>query len=152
MADMALSAVEFRVSVTDQGVAQVVPFIDGGSLLERVGDHERAQGHDLAGRYAGLVPAYFQFGDLSAYYRGEEGDQWPEPGKVSLLGCECGEVGCWPLDASVVAIEERVIWLDFAQPHRAEWTYVGFGPFVFDREQYDGAVAQAIVHLDDGAR
>jgi hypothetical protein len=28
----------------------------------------------------------------------------------------------------------------FRQPHRPDWDYSGFGPFVFDRAQYDEAL------------
>lgn len=147
MAEEAFSVVEFRVSATAQGVVQVVPFVDGVSLLERVGDHEREQGHDLAGKYAGLAPAHFQFGDLSAYYLGLEDDQWPESGRVAFLGCECGEVGCWPLEASVVVTDQAVAWFNFGQPFRPDWDYSGFGPFVFERGQYDPAVVDAIARL-----
>jgi hypothetical protein len=31
-----------------------------------------------------------------------------------LLGCDCGEVGCWPLEARIIADAETVIWTGFA--------------------------------------
>lgn len=51
--------------------------------------------------------------------------------KTVLLGCECGEPGCWPLMARVEVGAEQVAWSDFEQPHRRDnWAYAGFGPFV----------------------
>jgi hypothetical protein len=56
-------------------------------------------------------------------------------------------VGCWPLEAGVTLAEESVRWSAFAQPHRRVWSYAGFGPFVFDRRQYEDAVAEAVAAL-----
>ena len=84
----------------------------------------------LAGAYAGLHPA--QWAALPEAY----GD-----GRVAVLACECGEVGCWPLRVRIEASADTVTWADFAQPYRAEWSYAGLGPFVFDRREYDAAVA-----------
>jgi hypothetical protein len=61
--------------------------------------------------------------------------------RVYLLGCQCGEVGCWPLLARIRAEDESVVWDSFEQPNRKDRNYSGFGPFVFDAEQYREAVA-----------
>ena len=36
--------------------------------------------------------------------------------------------------------EDCVTWSSFAQPFRPAWSDAGFGPFVFDRSQYEAAV------------
>ncbi len=60
---------------------------------------------------------------------------------MSLLVCECGEWGCWPLRARVTRKGDHVVWSDFEQPRRrGKWSYDGFGPFVFDAVQYDAQV------------
>jgi hypothetical protein len=41
-----------------------------------------------------------------------------------------------------VLVNERV-WRDFEQPHRAGWTYEGFGPLRFARDEYEAALAAA---------
>jgi hypothetical protein len=41
----------------------------------------------------------------------------------------------------VTLTEHSVTWSNFAQPHRRAWSYAGFGPFVFDRRQYENAIA-----------
>ena len=130
-----------------QGVAELVPFVDGSSLVDLVGAFETAQGFEPAGGYGGLVPAYFRFGDLYDYYRGIEKRQWPGMGRLSLLACECGEMGCWPLNASVTLTVQSVTWSNFVQPHRRAWSYAGFGPFVFDRRQYEAAVSTCVATL-----
>src|SRR5690606_38340498 len=43
---------------------------------------------------------------------------WINRGAVALLGCECGEVGCWPLNAQVFHDGGLVTWRGFAQPFR----------------------------------
>src|SRR4051812_46116737 len=57
--------------------------------------------------------------------------------KTPVLGCECGEWGCWPLMARIAMTAELVIWDSFEQPHRKTRDYTAFGPFRFDRNQYD---------------
>ncbi|MEU6629952.1 DUF6000 family protein [Streptomyces parvus] len=51
-----------------------------------------------------------------------------------------GEWGCWPLMARITATSDHVTWASFEQPHRRTRDYSGFGPFHFDRYQYDDAV------------
>jgi hypothetical protein len=81
--------------------------------------------------YGGLVPSYFNFGSAEAHFLSSE---------VPLLGCECGEWGCWPLLAKIVVTADEVRWTDFQQPHRPKRDYSGFGPFGFRRADYEAAV------------
>ncbi|WP_326770630.1 hypothetical protein OG978_43610 (plasmid) [Streptomyces sp. NBC_01591] len=71
--------------------------------------------------------------------------------KTPVLGCECGEWGCWPLMADITVTPDHVTWNSFEQPHRTTRDYSGFGPFQFDRRQYDDAVKvlSAAVSSDD---
>lgn len=127
----------------------VVPVVDGVSLVERVTGFETARGYEPAGGYDGIVPGSFRFGDLSTYYLGQQGaEQWPPPGRAWLLGCSCGEVCCWPLEAEVVADARRVVWQDFRQPHRSGRDYTGLGPFTYHRPAYDAAVQAAVASLE----
>ena len=69
---------------------------------------------------------------------GEPEERWDDwEGRISVLGCGCGVVGCWPLQATITARENVVVWEDFRQPHRRRWRYDALGPFVFDRKQYE---------------
>lgn len=131
----------------NSGVVALVPSVDGVSLVDLVGAFEESQGFTPAGGYAGIIPAYVQLGDLADYYRGIARAQLPQRGRLWLLGCDCGEVSCWPLEADVTLAEESVGWSAFAQPHRSAWSYAGFVPFVFDRRQYEDAVAGAVAAL-----
>lgn len=138
------SVLDFEVvPVSDDAVA-LVPVIDGQSLVDRVAAFEADSGFEPSGGYAGIIPAHFNFGDLARHYEARADRQWPRPEHAWLLGCDCGEVGCWPLTARIAVTEDQVIWSHFSQEHREHWDYKGFGPFVFDRQQYTDAVSLAV--------
>jgi hypothetical protein len=138
----------FRQEVLDGGAVSLVPEVDGIALTEIVTEFEAGLGDSPVGGYGGIVPAHFRFGDLSKYYLGLDDDQWPARGEAWLLGCECGEVGCRPLQAQVTVNDSSVVWSGFNQPHRTKRDYSRFGPFEFDRAQYDAAVREATNNLE----
>lgn len=110
--------------------------------LEHVPEREK----ELAGSYSGL-----RMWNASSLFQwiGEVDPSWGdyEPEKASLLSCECGELGCWPLEADVTLTDQRAIWSSFVQPHRSEtWSYDGFGPFTFHCAQYEAEVRRAIAN------
>ena len=72
-----------------------------------------------------------------------EPDRRYDSGRISVLGCACGDVGCWPLQARIVAQKDVVVWDDFVQPHRPRWDYSELGPFVFDRGAYEAELRRA---------
>lgn len=116
------SANEFRI------------LVDGRDLLEIVRRIElpqaTAEGQpELAGSYEVLPPQRWQ--RLTEH---DDGD------RVAVFGCECGEVGCWPLRVRITRKGDTVVWSDFEQPNRS-WSYFALGPFVFQRQQYEAAVA-----------
>lgn len=121
-----------------------MPYVDGVPLIDLVETHEENAQFDVVGGYGGIEPRNFDFGDLRRYYLGEQTDQWPAPGKVWLLGCECGEAGCWPLEATINATPDVVTWSGFRQPHRPDRDYTGVGPFRFSAEQYAAEVDAAV--------
>jgi hypothetical protein len=123
------------------GVLVVTPVVNATSLVELVGDFEAGRGYRPAGGYAGIAGSQCRFGDLAAHYLGTSPTA---QGRVMLLGCDCGEVACWPLVARVAVDDDSVTWSEFGQPYREDWDYTGFGPLVFARPAYDRAVADAV--------
>ncbi len=122
------------------GVLEIVPHVDDMPLTTLVGVFEQDRHYNPADGYGGIVPSLCRFGPLRAHYLGASQKR---PGsKVPLLGCECGEWGCWPLLATIRATDEYVQWSEFEQPHRRDRDYSGFGPFVFERNQYEDALSQ----------
>lgn len=96
---------------------------------------------DLAGMYApfgasGLWP------DIAPHFMGSPTASWFNDGDTVLIGCECGEWGCWPLTADIVINRSEVTWSHFRQGHR-DWDLSGLGPFVFERAQYEAALLSA---------
>lgn len=120
---------------------ELLPFVDNVSLVELVSGYEHAAGFDVPGAYAGLVLNHFKFGDLTAYLTGRPDSAYrAKRGVIALLGCDCGEVGCWPLEAHVLIGNDVVTWRGFVQPFRPQRDYGSFGPFTFRTSQYESAV------------
>lgn len=91
----------------------------------------------LVGDYAGLSP--LQIRNTARHFLGEPQIAWFEDGDTVLLGCSCGEWGCWPL-AALVTLDDKVVrWSRFRTGHR-DWDLSTLGPFLFDRGQYEAAL------------
>jgi hypothetical protein len=138
-----ISSLRFEIStaVNDPAVAAVEVVVNGVSLATRVAQFEMASGWTPAGGYAGLIPSSFRFGDARTHWLAQSGSVVSEGGKIPLLGCVCGEWGCWPLLARVEATPDTIGWESFEQPFRPSRDYSNFGPFLFDRSQYANEVA-----------
>ena len=113
--------------------------IDDVDFAELVAAFEVDVAYEPAGGYGGLIPAYYRFGPLDRHFLGlaaGSGDIDSESTLTPVLGCECGEWGCWPLLAEITLWSDRVVWTRFANPTRPDSPYPGLGPFEFDRDQY----------------
>jgi hypothetical protein len=141
---MTYDTVAFRVD----GESAISVEVNGRPLAELVGEVERPFAEregspDIAGNYAGIGHRWID--DVDEHYHGAPGSDLScgSKDKTLLLGCECGEPGCWPLLARVDASSEIVSWEDFEQPHRGErWSYDQLRPFTFERAQYDAALSE----------
>jgi hypothetical protein len=133
--------VSFAVEAFEQTSA-VPPVIDGLLLPQIITAFERDQHFEPAGGYGGLIPRSFNYGALDRYFLAdlEKDSHFDRMGRVTFLGSQSGEVGCWPLLARICAGSESVVWDSFEQPYRKERDYSGFGPLVFDAKQYRQAV------------
>ncbi len=117
------------------GAVEVVPTIDGVELLDLIHGFEQQSGMETREKsYGGLIPSFYRFGPIAQHF-------FTNDHKVPLLGCECGEWGCWPLLATVEDRGDKVSWSSFEQPHRPERDYSGFGPFTFSRSPYVEALS-----------
>jgi hypothetical protein len=135
-----LHTIAFTVRwLPNRRVHDIVPAIDGQSLLDLIDRFELDAGMQPAGgAYGGLIPAYYRYGPLDAHFLGAG-----TPGlgtKTAVLGCECGEVGCWPLMTEIKPTGNLVVWNTVEQIFRPARNYTAFGPFLFDRKQYDIAL------------
>ncbi|MDR3528676.1 MAG: hypothetical protein P4L57_15505 [Rhizomicrobium sp.] len=127
-----------------------MPVIDQTALADLVSAYETETGYTPTDNYGGLLANGFNYGPLEPYFLGQSADAyWAELGGIYLLGCrDCGDVGCWPLIAEVKSTADRVMWMNFQQPHRPERDYSGFGPFVFDKQSYVSEIREATARLD----
>lgn len=142
--------ISFEIVKIDGGALSVVPCIDGTPLTLLVTEFEEANGYtDPAGGYGGIVPSYFNYGPLLPYFCGQASSEGisDKPGDIFVLGCQCGEVGCWPLITSVKSVKDGYEWSAFRQPHRPERSYDGLGSFVFEKVQYEAVVRGAVLRL-----
>ncbi|MFD4652655.1 hypothetical protein [Streptomyces sp. NPDC058441] len=123
----------------DSGPLVIVPRIDGAPLTKLIDSFEIGAGMQPAGdAYGGLIPKFFRFGPMQDHFIGRSTNAMGP--NTPVLGCECGEWGCWPLMARITATADLVTWDSFEQPHRKTRAYTAFGPFHFDRQQYDEAL------------
>jgi hypothetical protein len=107
---------------------------------------EEAHSYEPIGGYGGLLPSGFLYGPLDQYFLGAKSlEYFAELNGIYVLGCgDCGEVGCWPLICSVAVSADQVRWSNFRQPHRSVRDYEAFGPFVFDKHQYEQAIKKLV--------
>ncbi|OKI06200.1 hypothetical protein A6A06_37480 [Streptomyces sp. CB02923] len=137
---MASNEIQFDCQRRDDygNALEVIPCIDGIPLTDLIDRFETEAGMQPAGdAYGGLFPQLFRFGPMDDYFQGRSADAM---GMTLLLGCECGESGCWPLEARITVTGDLVTWDSFEQPYRTKRDYTAFGPFQFDRNQYVDAV------------
>jgi hypothetical protein len=124
------------------GLFEVVPVVDGIELTDRIDEFELEQRMEPAGpgAYMGLSPA--QCAPTEAHYLGQN-PSFVTKGRAPLLGCGgCGEWACWPLWVRIVVGETTITWTEFEQPYREGRDHSRFGPFVFDRREYESALSE----------
>ena len=130
-------------------VLAVTPSVNGVRLPDLVTKFEEARNYEPVGGYGGIIPGWFDYGPLEKYFLGEYGQDsyWAKLGTAYILGCNCGEVGCWPLECRIRVEGNDVVWDHFSQPHRNARDYSEFGPFVFDGAQYRDALSKLIARI-----
>lgn len=139
-----MDTIEFRIRKSKHSAEGVSVFINGTDLIQLAREHElpmckRENAVSIAGGYAPLSKSQFRKDHTDVL----AGTHYKP--KLSLFCCrDCGEIGCWPLDVTITEEGEEVIWSDFEQPHRrGKWDYSTFGPFHFDKTQYQTALKAA---------
>ena len=138
-----MDVLDVRLEPGNCDATQIVRlFVNGRDLTALVREFEAPFASELAGAY-GLLPAADVLPPARHFLGEPEALYTSGGGRTMLLGCDCGEPGCWPLEAHIAVNETTVRWQDFSQPHRPEWNYGLFGPFNFDRGQYEEVLGRA---------
>lgn len=135
-----MDRIKFEINdkkVDDYELKSVKILINNIDLIEILRKYEmpfaKKEGHEsIAGGYDGLAPE-----DLYKYLTNPD-----KYDKVSVLECECGCEGCWPMKVKVLNSKDKIIWTDFEQPHRNFkshnfWDYSKFDKFVFEIDNYN---------------
>ncbi|MGX1774288.1 hypothetical protein ACWIGW_19395 [Nocardia brasiliensis] len=118
---------------------RIMPCVDGVPLTDLIDRFELEAGmRPAGGAYGGLIPAYCRHLPLDEHFHGRS--TMATGSRTPVLVCECGEWACWPLLAEIVVTDDLVIWNCAEQPGRRARDYSAFGPFRFDRKQYDDAL------------
>lgn len=150
----------------DRLTLELVPVRHGDHVVTEIGILINGRPLEVLAREVELAPASDEgkpklAGDYSpltlsdvradrAHFLGTPIASWFEDGDTVLMGCPCGEWGCWPLTARVEVSETTVAWTGFRNGHR-DWDLSELGPFTFDRVQYEDALAVFPEQgLDDG--
>lgn len=137
-----MNGVEFTVATDGEPCVDIK--VDGMALEEHARRAElksaRADRQErLAGAYGGLTHL-----DAicwpSRHFLGAPALSGSGDSDTVLLGCDCGDWGCWPLFAEVQVSAVTVIWREFRNGHRPAWDLSRLGPFEFDRDQYELAL------------
>jgi hypothetical protein len=136
-----MNQIEFTIATEDAPYLEIK--IDGEPLeaIARRAELPSARANRqerLAGAYSGLtrleavrLPSRYFLSDPALSAGSDE---------TVLLGCDCGDWGCWPLFAKVDVSESTVTWQAFRNGHRPAWDLSGLGPFEFERGQYESAL------------
>jgi hypothetical protein len=140
MQEKCILSFEIRPLSDDDSARSIVPIVNGVRLTALITEFESEHQYEPVGGYAGIVPTHSNFGALDEYFMASH-STLPDQ-RCYLLGCECGEVGCWPLEVRIVVSEQDIVWEGFKQPFRPERDYSCFGPFRFDLEQYRRSVIE----------
>jgi hypothetical protein len=147
-----IEACPWKVGIDSGGVA--LPYgggarttirINGEPLVEVVRRCEleaprSANQANLAGAYAPLWGYRF---DDGLFLGRPASPEFQHGDAVTLMGCTCGHVGCWPFVARIRVEGTRVVWSGFEQPFRPRWRYDAMDPLVFGRRDYEAEVARA---------
>ena len=134
-----------KLSEPDEyGVQKAIIVIDDREFLKIVREIElpiakRASEPELTGQYDYLniddvlYPSKHLFGNPARSLLKYDD-------RISILECECGCEGCWPLLMTVNATDHTVVWSDFCQIHRDDWHYPSDFRFEFDLQQVEKAL------------
>ncbi|RUT46595.1 hypothetical protein EJP82_12155 [Paenibacillus anaericanus] len=139
-----MESIQFKVEHSQEDDYEILNiYINDENLIEFIKRFEMQFQPNIAGGYEGLNINFIT--DICEHFSGElnENDLFNYGGKTQILGCNCGEPGCWPLVVKITVKDQHIIWSDFEQPHRSEeseggfWNYSQVAPLEFNRKVYE---------------
>ncbi len=139
-----VSTIEFRLieRALASGGQSVQVLIDGKSLESRYngakGKWKRSSPLCTWPAQDGITPLELW---SSSFDSSSDLDCLCEAGRIAVLTCACGDIGCGGAVADLKFTHETVTWSNFR--HANYLTPKDIGPFVFARSQYDRALKAA---------
>lgn len=139
---MSTSSLELRLVREGEGFS-ALPVIDGTPLTDLAHAVEAREGFSPSEGYQGVGVGGLEPQEIEAHFL-------PEDASLLVLECgSCGEWGCWPGEMTIELAGDTVTWRDLRNKHRPTWDYPGVGPFVFEREAYEAAIARLVAELEE---
>ncbi|MEA2412825.1 MAG: hypothetical protein QOC77_3386 [Thermoleophilaceae bacterium] len=128
-----MDRIEFVVADFDTPSGDPVradPVLNGVRLVDML---NRAAGRDVV--LVGLPPEH-----LKRCAQALHGA--PEPERLQVLGCGCGDTQCDSASVEVVTAAGAVVWRHVRANRKPADAWAGIGPFQFDRADYEAAIAE----------
>lgn len=139
-----MDVIHFTIEYSEEQDAQILSiYINGENLNELMRRYEIQFEPSIAGGYEGLNIEYLKNIEEHFFGKLNENDIYNYDGKTLVLGCNCGEPGCWPLIVRITEEDEVIIWSEFEQPFRDEesaggyWDYTNFKSLEFNKQLYE---------------
>jgi hypothetical protein len=136
------------------GECQIVAYIDSVALDEMIALFETDAGCGASCSGIGVNPYESgigvkpcESGPLEEYFHG---NRLAWKGKTEVLGCVCGNMGCESVNARISVTDDLVIWDSFESYLDPSPDYSAFGPFRFQRTQYDDALRALSAAVSSG--
>jgi hypothetical protein len=153
-----MNTIQFKVEKSQELEHHVLNiYLNNVNLIEFIKQYEVQFEPKIAGGYEGLNTNYLDNLYEHLYGNLDENDLFNYNGKTQVLGCNCGESGCWPLLVKITVNDETIVWSDFEQPHRSEdsaggyWDYSNLKQLEFDKKDYEEQLTIVCMQLkDDG--
>ncbi|MDR0443217.1 MAG: hypothetical protein LBH44_07425 [Treponema sp.] len=132
-------------------------YINGKKLSDILKEYEKQFDEKIAGKYDGIPLSYF--GDIIKHFTGKiDKDMLNYNGKTQLLGCACGEAGCWPFLSKIKTNNNILTWNEYEQPHRkinssgGYWDYSNLQSFTFNKIDYENNLLRAVETIKMGEK
>ncbi|MEU1432233.1 hypothetical protein ABZ412_34725 [Nocardia sp. NPDC005746] len=135
----AVSHIGFDYNPGPDGALRVIPYIDTIALTDLIDTFEISAGMQPAGGWnIGLALRSLRSESGMARFHGSSA--LTADHRTPVLVCRCGELGCGGLLTRITPTGNLVVWNCFGPPYNTDRDYRTFGPFLFNRDQYDKAI------------
>jgi hypothetical protein len=151
--------VEFKIEHAKKQEYHVLNiYINNENLIDILKDYEKQFGENNPGKYDGICIYYFDDIDIIKHFMGEADKKniLNYTGKTQILGCTCGEPGCWPFLIKINISGNVIIWNEYEQPFRSKkrcgekyWNYSNLKALKFNRVEYENKLKNISAEINN---